>query len=364
MLSTSDLFSSSLIWRFQSFFGVEKVQCLERGKQKKWKTINIDEKPKNEDTPTEENIIYYRVRDCHYWSCLHLLPLQVNSWWYYFFLAGTHLGEEPFGAAFFSFWFWNLDSSIGRRLVLVWNLVMYLGQGLKDVIQLERPRMPEVVRLQTKWSEEFGLPSTHAMMGLSVPWAAFYLTLEKYSFPPSLAVSVTCVWVLLVTGSRMYLGMHSLADILAGLLLTTLLMPTLLHLVTISDIFLLSSPLAPFLSLSASLLALLLFPRTPNHHWSPSARTAVDVLACYQGVQLGQWCLFRLGLVQIIHHTSLTIPITRPDLSSILLIISRVLTGGAVAVAVQSIVKPATRYLSRFATISRTRQNLIIASKV
>ena len=241
---------------------------------------------------------------------------------------------------------------------------MYLGQGLKDVIQLERPRMPEVVRLQTKWSEEFGLPSTHAMMGLSVPWAAFYLTMEKYSFPPSLALSVTCVWVVLVTGSRMYLGMHSLADILAGLLLTTLLMPTLLHLVSLSDIFLLSSPLAPLLSLSASLLALLLFPSTPHHHWSPSATTAVDVLACYQGVQLGQWCLFRLGLVQITHHTSLTIPITRPDLSSILLIVSRVLTGGAVAVAVQSIVKPATRYLCRFASNSRTRQNLIIASKV
>ena len=222
----------------------------------------------------------------------------------------------------------------------------------------------EVVRLQTKWAEEFGLPSTHAMLGPAVPWAAFYLTVEKYSFPPSLAVPVTCVWVLLVSGSRMYLGMHSLADILAGLLLSALLMPSVLYLVSLSDKFLLISPLAPLTSLSASLLALVLFPSTPAHHWSPSATTAVDVLGCYQGVQLGQWCLFRLGLVQIIHHSSLTITITRPDLSAILLIIARLLTGGAVAVTVRTVVKPATRYLSRFAATSRTRQNLTIASKV
>ena len=117
--------------------------------------------------------------------------MQVNKLWYYFFLLGTQLGEEPFCAFFFSFWFWNIDASIGRQLVLVWSLVMYLGQALKDVIQWERPRMPVVVQLQSKWSEEFGMPSTHAMMGLALPSATFYLTVAKYSFPPSLAVIIT-----------------------------------------------------------------------------------------------------------------------------------------------------------------------------
>ena len=117
--------------------------------------------------------------------------MQVNKLWYYFFLLGTQLGEEPFCAFFFSFWFWNIDASIGRQLVLVWSLVMYLGQALKDVIQWERPRMPVVVQLQSKWSEEFRMPSTHAMMGLALPSATFYLTVAKYSFPPSLAVIIT-----------------------------------------------------------------------------------------------------------------------------------------------------------------------------
>ena len=103
----------------------------------------------------------------------------MNSFWYYFFLIGTQLGEEPFCAFFFSYWFWNLDASIGRRLVLVWNLMMYLGQFLKDVVQSERPRMPVVVRLQTKWAEEFGLPSTHAMMALSLPLSVVVFTVTK-----------------------------------------------------------------------------------------------------------------------------------------------------------------------------------------
>ena len=75
--------------------------------------------------------------------------------------------------------------------MLVWNLVMYLGQVLKDVIQWERPRMPVVVQLQLKWAEEFGLPSTHAMMGLALPSATFYLSVAKYSLPQSVAVSIT-----------------------------------------------------------------------------------------------------------------------------------------------------------------------------
>ena len=75
--------------------------------------------------------------------------------------------------------------------MLVWSLVMYLGQALKDVIQWERPRMPVVVQLQAKWAEEFGMPSTHAMMGLALSSATFCLTLAKYSFPLSLAVMIT-----------------------------------------------------------------------------------------------------------------------------------------------------------------------------
>jgi sphingosine-1-phosphate phosphatase 1 len=44
------------------------------------------------------------------------------------FRLGSQLGDENFYAFFFSFWFWNIDGAVGRRVILVWNLVMYIGQ--------------------------------------------------------------------------------------------------------------------------------------------------------------------------------------------------------------------------------------------
>lgn len=86
-----------------------------------------------------------------------------NKFWYYLFLIGTELGDEFFYATMIPFWFWNIDGAVGRRVVFVWSIVMYVGQGLKDIIRWPRPGFP-VKRLQSKWSVEYGMPSTHAMV--------------------------------------------------------------------------------------------------------------------------------------------------------------------------------------------------------
>lgn len=86
-----------------------------------------------------------------------------SKFWYYLFLFGTELGDELFYATMIPFWFWNIDGAVGRRVIFVWSIVMYIGQGLKDVIQWPRPG-PPVHRLQSKWSAEYGMPSTHAMV--------------------------------------------------------------------------------------------------------------------------------------------------------------------------------------------------------
>lgn len=83
-----------------------------------------------------------------------------NKFWYYLFLIGTELGDELFYATMIPFWFWNIDGAVGRRVVCVWSVVMYIGQILKDIIRWPRPG-PPVQRLQNKWSQEYGMPSTH-----------------------------------------------------------------------------------------------------------------------------------------------------------------------------------------------------------
>lgn len=51
-----------------------------------------------------------------------------NRFWYYLFVLGTALGDEIFYATFIPFWFWNIDGAVGRRVVLVWTVVMYIGK--------------------------------------------------------------------------------------------------------------------------------------------------------------------------------------------------------------------------------------------
>lgn len=50
-----------------------------------------------------------------------------NAFWYYLFVLGTALGDEIFYSCFIPFWFWNVDGFVGRRVVLVWTIVMYMG---------------------------------------------------------------------------------------------------------------------------------------------------------------------------------------------------------------------------------------------
>lgn len=52
----------------------------------------------------------------------------VTNWfWYYLFVFGTLLGDEVFYASFIPFWFWNIDGAVGRRIVMVWAIIMYIG---------------------------------------------------------------------------------------------------------------------------------------------------------------------------------------------------------------------------------------------
>jgi sphingosine-1-phosphate phosphatase 1 len=177
--------SPHFIHELQSFFGIEKLEISRNSDDNDWISVRATEVSnsiknghshsiKHGEKP-EKNIVYYRIN---------------NKFWYYLFLFGTQLGEEPFCALFFSLWFWNLDASIGRRLVLVWNLIMYIGQYLKDLIRWDRPGMPTVVQLQTKWSLEYGMPSTHAMLGVAVPGAVFFYTVSKYNIDKVVALGL------------------------------------------------------------------------------------------------------------------------------------------------------------------------------
>lgn len=108
-------------------------------------------------------------------------PIRVSNWpLYYLFCFGTELGNELFYIIFFPFWVWNLDPFVGRRLVIIWVLVMYLGQCTKDIIRWPRPASPPVAKLEVFYNSEYSMPSTHAMSGTAIPIAMVLLTYGRW----------------------------------------------------------------------------------------------------------------------------------------------------------------------------------------
>uniref|UniRef100_A0A8C4F299 Sphingosine-1-phosphate phosphatase 1b n=1 Tax=Dicentrarchus labrax TaxID=13489 RepID=A0A8C4F299_DICLA len=132
-----------------------------------------------------------------------------NRFLYYLFTFGTELGNEFFYIVFFPLVIWLVDAFVGRRLIIVWVWVMYLGQCTKDVIGWARPASPPVVKVEMFYNSEYSMPSTHAMSGTAIPFSLFYMTSGRWEYPFLLGFSLALCWCLVVCVSRIYMGMHS-----------------------------------------------------------------------------------------------------------------------------------------------------------
>lgn len=121
----------------------------------------------------------------------------INKCFYYLFLVGTELGEcfnylslsahiklnlflgdELFYGLFIPIFFFNVDAFIGRRFVFHWFVSMYVGGVLKQLFKEPRPKKP-AIQMQSKWSKEYSLPSTHAMGSLPIAASILYFAADR-----------------------------------------------------------------------------------------------------------------------------------------------------------------------------------------
>nr|XP_012217514.1 PREDICTED: sphingosine-1-phosphate phosphatase 2-like [Linepithema humile]XP_012217515.1 PREDICTED: sphingosine-1-phosphate phosphatase 2-like [Linepithema humile]XP_012217516.1 PREDICTED: sphingosine-1-phosphate phosphatase 2-like [Linepithema humile]XP_012217517.1 PREDICTED: sphingosine-1-phosphate phosphatase 2-like [Linepithema humile] len=216
-----------------------------------------------------------------------------NLFWYYLFLFGTELGDEIFYCAFIPFLFWNIDGALGRRVVLVWATVMSIGQILKDIIRWPRPACPPAVRLQNKWSQEYGMPSTHAMVGLTIPFSIVLFTMDKYIYPFSIGCTVAFIWCVLVSTSRLYLGMHTVLDIVAGLILATALMVPLVPLVEMTNVYIITNVWLLAILIAVSIATIVYYPCSDK--WTPTRSDTAMVVSVTAGIHTGAWFSYYTG---------------------------------------------------------------------
>ncbi|XP_060919516.1 sphingosine-1-phosphate phosphatase 1 [Labrus mixtus] len=263
-----------------------------------------------------------------------------NRFLYYMFTFGTELGNELFYITFFPFIMWNMDAFVSRRLIMVWVWVMYLGQCTKDVIGWSRPASPPVVKVEMFYNSEYSMPSTHAMSGTAIPFSLFFLTYGRWEYSFSLGFSLALCWCLLVCVSRIYMGMHSVLDVIVGFLYSVLILLSFLPALDMIDGFNLTYRYAPLIIIALH-LGLGLFSFTLDT-WSTSRGDTAQILGTGAGVALAGHINHLLGLMP--DPTPDQLPFTMPALSPSLVgaALLRIFLGVLVLIATRALMKAIT----------------------
>ncbi|KAM5129579.1 sphingosine-1-phosphate phosphatase 1 [Mantella aurantiaca] len=263
-----------------------------------------------------------------------------NRLLYYLFTIGTELGNELFYISFFPFWIWNVDPYVGRRVIVIWVWVMYLGQCTKDVIRWPRPPSPPVIKLEVFYNSEYGMPSTHAMSGTAIPLSLLLLSLGRWQYPFVYGLILALSWCSLVCLSRIYMGMHSVLDVVAGVFYAIIILIVFLPALDLIDNFNLTYKYSPLIIISLH-LALGIFSFTLDT-WSTSRGDTAEILGSGAGVACGSHVSHMLGLMAEPLPSSMpfTIPVITVNLLGKALL--RVFVGLVVLLPVRAVMKRVT----------------------
>ncbi|XP_028858695.1 sphingosine-1-phosphate phosphatase 1 [Denticeps clupeoides] len=263
-----------------------------------------------------------------------------NKFLFYLFTLGTELGNEMFFILFFPFLMWNVDAYVSRRIIMVWVWVLFLGQSTKDLVRWTRPASPPVVKVEVFYNSEYSMPSTHAMSGTAVPFSMFLLTYGRWEYPFLIGLSMAFCWSLLVCLSRVYMGMHSVLEVISGFLYSIMILVILQPMLDDLDIFYLNNRYAPLVVVVSHLsLGLLSF---SLDSWSTSRGDTAQALATGAGAALASHLNHQLGLQSDLPLSQL--PLTMPSVNIILVgrSLSRLLVGLPVLLVTRAVMKALT----------------------
>lgn len=99
-----------LVARFQKCFGVVRLVMPENGIM--LSPVETNDRRTNSSAVRRTNGVDHHI---------------TNKFWYYLFFCGTYLGDEIGYSIVIPFLIWNVDSAVSRKMVIVWAVVMYIG---------------------------------------------------------------------------------------------------------------------------------------------------------------------------------------------------------------------------------------------
>ena len=163
------------------------------------------------------------LKPCVRWNTVRTVQRlrckRIDAWVTYFPL----LGNEIQYVLVVPYLVWCCGA-IGRVYARQFSLLAFaactMSNSIKELLQLPRP--PKSLHLSNgdvdEVAEQFGCPSTHSAHAISQAWLLAKMAVETGAASPTAAACVAAVHVTHVCTSRLYLGVHSLCDILVGLL--------------------------------------------------------------------------------------------------------------------------------------------------
>ncbi|XP_078131025.1 sphingosine-1-phosphate phosphatase 1-like [Sander vitreus] len=263
-----------------------------------------------------------------------------NKILFYLFTFGTELGNEMFFIVFFPFLFWNVDALVSRRLIIVWAWNLFVGQSTKDMVRWSRPASPPVVKVEVFYNSEYSMPSTHAMTGTAIPFCLFMLTYGRWHYPFLFGFCVALSWSVLVCVSRVYMGMHSILEVITGFLYSLLILAFFQPILDKIDSFYMMDHFAPLVIIVSHVsLGLVAF---SLDSWSTSRGDTAQALGTAAGAAIATHVNYQFGLLLDAPLSSL--PLTLPPIGTSLVVVSllRFLIGVAVILVTRMIMKAVT----------------------
>ncbi|KAM3261371.1 hypothetical protein ACQJBY_052183 [Aegilops geniculata] len=186
-----------------------------------------------------------------------------------FFSVLSCVVSVPFYTGFLPLLFWSGHGKLARQMTLLLAFCDYLGNAVKDLVSAPRPCSPPVRRVTATEDEkenamEYGLPSSHALntvclMGYMLHYVLTYGPCDGFTIGTGL--SLAFMLVTLIGIARVYLGMHSLTDVIAGISFGVVILAFWLVVHDHVDAFVVSGQNVTFFWASLSLVLCFAYPK-------------------------------------------------------------------------------------------------------
>lgn len=221
-----------------------------------------------------------------------------------YFKLASMMGEEVFALIGPLIWVYP---EVSLTYLTHFGLILTLGQLCKDLLELPRPPGPKskhrIERLEKHFGTEFGMPSTHVMSGF-LP-LCIYLRLHAWGVPVSpLAWAGCAVCAVSVALSRLYMGVHSIADVVVGAVIAVFIMYLLALGGDDFDNIMYNRRNSIYIWISMLVLFIFKYPRAVP--WSASIGTACQIFGTFIGAGTA-WCFDRAyypGIIGALFHMS------------------------------------------------------------